>query len=147
VLFGAGSQLIGMSDYGSRAYIGVKSSSLIGYINDGTTEKVIEYADFINLYPNRAFEATITKEYTGEFKFYINSALIGTLSGAPSYISSSVTTMGNGQSGSHWNINCVIYEAHVFNAALNGTKVTQNYYGGAGEIMMQHWYHRIVRKT
>jgi hypothetical protein len=130
VLFGLGSQLVGMADYGSRAYIGVKSSSLIGYVNDGTTEKIIEYADFINLYPNRAFEATITKEYTGEFKFYINSALIGTLSSAPSYISSSITTMGNGQSGSHWNINCVIYEAHVFNSALSGTRVTQNYYGG-----------------
>jgi hypothetical protein len=130
VLFGVGSQVVGMADYGSRAYIGVKSSSLIGYVNDGTTEKIIEYPDFIKLYPDRAFEATITKENSGTFRFYINSALVGTLSGAPSYISSSFTTMGNGQSGSHWNINSVIYEGHVFNAALSGTKVTQNYYGG-----------------
>jgi len=130
VLFGVGSQVIGMAENGSRVYVGVKSSSLMGYISDGVTEKVVEYPDYLKLFPDRAFEATITKNYLGTFNFYINSALIGTLSGAPSYISSSYTTMGNGQSGSHWNINCVVYEAHVFNAALNGTKVKQNYYGG-----------------
>ena len=130
VLFGVGSQVVGMAENGSRAYIGVKSSSLIGYVSDGVTEKIVEYPDYLQLFPDRAFEATITKNYLGTFNFYINSALIGTLSGAPSYISSSYTTVGNGQSGSHWNINCVVYEAHVFNAGLNGTKVKQNYYGG-----------------
>ena len=130
ILFGIGSQLMDMADSGSRAYIGIKSSSLIGYVNDGTTEKIIEYPDFINLYPDRAFEATITKEYTGLFKFYINSSLVGTLSGITGYVDSAFTTMGNGQSGSNFNINCVIYEAHVFNTALTGTRVLQNYYGG-----------------
>ncbi len=42
VLFGVGSQVVGMAENGSRAYIGVKSSSLIGYVHDGVTEKIIE---------------------------------------------------------------------------------------------------------
>lgn len=130
VLFGVGSQVIGMADYGTRAYIGVQSSSLIGYVSDGITSKVIEYTDFIKTFPDRAFDATITKDYLGNFRFYVNSTLVGSVTGAPSYISSSYITMGNGQSGSHWNINTVIYEAHVFDSALNGTKVRQNYYGG-----------------
>lgn len=131
ILFGVGSEMFNMANTGSRAYIGVKSSSLIGYIHDGTTEKIIEYSDFINLYPNRAFEATITKDSSNFFKLYINASLFGTLSSAPSHISSSYATMGFGQSGSsHTNLNCVIYEAHVFNAALTGSQIVQNYYGG-----------------
>lgn len=130
VLFGVGSQVIGMADYGTRAYIGVQSSSLIGYVNDGVVEKIIEYPDFIRKFPNRAFDATITKDYIGNFKFYVNAELVGTLTGIPNAINSSYITMGNGQSGSHWNINCVIYEAHVFNSGLSGAQVAQNYYGG-----------------
>jgi hypothetical protein len=130
ILFGVGSQVVGMSDSGSRAYIGVASSSLIAYVNDGTNEKIIEYVDFIKTYPDRVFEATITKDTSDIFKFYINGQIFGQVSSAPSYISSSYVTMGNGKDGCHWNINSVIYEAHVFNAAASETKVLQHFYGG-----------------
>ncbi len=130
ILFGVGSQIVGMADNGSRAYIGVKSSSLIGYINDGVTEKIIEYPDFFNLYPHRPFDATITKNSSNEFKLYINAELWGTLSSAPSTITSTYTAMGYGQSGAHYNINCIVYEAHVFNSALTENQIIQNYYGG-----------------
>lgn len=130
ILVGVGSQLVGMADTGSRAYIGVQNDDLVAYISDGITDKTIVYSDYFSTYQNRAFEATITKNYLNQFSFYINSALIGTVSSAPNYISSSYITMGNGQSGSHWNIESIVYEAHVYNAALSSTQVTQNFYGG-----------------
>lgn len=131
VIFGVGSELIGMAETGSRAYIGIQSSSLIAYVNDGLgTEKTIEYPNFITKFPDRVFEATITKDYVGNFIFYINAELVGQLTGIPNPINASYVTMGNGQYADHWNINCVIYEAHIFNTGLTGTQVRQNYYGG-----------------
>lgn len=131
ILFGVGSELIGMAESGSRAFIGVQSSSLIAYVNDGAgTEKIIEYTDFITKFPDRAFDATISKTYDGKFLFYVNAELVGQLTGIPGSINSSYVTMGNGQYLNHWNINCVIYEAHIFNTALTGTQIRQNYYGG-----------------
>lgn len=130
ILLGVGSQLVGMADSGSRAYIAIQNDDLLAYVSDGTTDKTIVYSDYFSTYQNRVFEATLTKNYLNEFSFFINSSLIGTVTSAPNYINSSYVTLGNGQSGTHWNIESIIYEAHVFNAPLTSVQVTQNFYGG-----------------
>lgn len=130
MLFGVGSSVYNMAVDANCAYIGISGTDLIGYVYDGVTAKEVVYSGFFTSVPDRVFEATLTKDSVGTVKLYVNTTLVGTLTGGATTISNSFVGMGNGQSDTHRNINCTIYEAHVYSAALGQTSINQLFYGG-----------------
>jgi hypothetical protein len=128
-IFGIGESQETLTTGSQCAYIGIQNNDLIGYTHDGITEKKIPINNFICNYEDKVFEAVLTRDYSGTLKLYLNSTLIGTLSGSATTISSSYVVMGNGNPTA-FNIDCTIYEAHVFNTELTADKVKSMFYGG-----------------
>jgi hypothetical protein len=128
-IFGIGESPTSLNSGSQAAYIGLQNDDLIGYTYDGITEKKIEVTDFVCDYEDKVFESVLTRDSSGSLKLYLNSILIGTLTGSATPISSSYVVMGNGHS-TGYNIDCTIYEAHVFNTELTANKVKSMFYGG-----------------
>jgi hypothetical protein len=131
VLFGVGSTPDNVTSGGQSAYIGIEDYDLIGYTDDGVATKKIIFSDFIDNYSDRVFEAVLTRDSSSLLNLYVNNSKIGVgLSGSASTITSSYITLGNGDQTLP-NIECTIYEAHVFNKALTQAEVNTLFYGGA----------------
>ena len=128
-IFGIGESPTSLNSGSQAAYIGLQNDDLIGYTYDGITEKKIEVTDFVCDYEDKVFESVLTRDSSGSLKLYLNSILISTLTGSATPISSSYVVMGNGHS-TGYNIDCTIYEAHVFNTELTANKVKSMFYGG-----------------
>jgi hypothetical protein len=128
-LFGVGLTPSNLTSGVITAYIGLEDDDLIAYTFDGTVYKKIPYTNFLNDFGNKVFEAVLTRSSGGTLKLYINSTMIGTLSGPASTITNSYIVMGNGTT-SLQNIGCTIYEAHVFNTELSASKIQGIFYGG-----------------
>ena len=128
-IFGIGESPTSLTSGSHTAYIGLENNDLIGYTNDGINKKKIPVTDFLYDYEDKVFESVLTRDSSGTLKLYLNSTLIGTLSGSATSISSSYVVMGNGHADAY-NIDCTIYEAHIFNAALTLDKVKSMFYGG-----------------
>ena len=128
-IFGIGESQETLVSGSQTAYIGLQDNDLVGYTYDGIVEKKIEVTDFIYDYEDKVFESVLTRDSSGTLKLYLNSTLIGTLSGSATPISSSYVVMGNGHLDA-FNIDCTIYEAHVFNTELTANNVKSMFYGG-----------------
>jgi len=130
VLFGVGNSPDNITSGGQSAYIGIEDYDLIGYTDDGVATKKIIFSDFIDNYSDRVFEAVLTRDSSSLLNLYVNNSKIGVgLSGSASTITSSYITLGNGDQTLP-NIECTIYEAHVFNKALTQAEVNTLFYGG-----------------
>ena len=130
VLFGLGNSPDNVTSGGQSAYIGIEDYDLIGYTDDGVATKKITFSNFIDNYSDRVFEAVLTRDSSSLLNLYINNSKIGVgLSGSASTITGSYITMGNGDQTLP-NIECTIYEAHVFNKALTQAEVNTLFYGG-----------------
>lgn len=130
VIFGVGSSEDDVTTGGQSVFIGVEGDDLIGYTDDGITPKKIVFSNFVSNYSDSVFEAVLTRNNTGHMNLFINTTKVGVgLSGVGSAITSSVITMGNGDLTLP-NLECTIYEAHVFNAALSQAQVNTLFYGG-----------------
>lgn len=130
VLLGAGTSYSAVGETANSAYIAVVNNDLVGYVFDGTTTKQAVVSNFFTNNPDKVFAACLTKNSSGDLKFIVNGEYIASASGGPATINSSHLVMGNGQA-SETNLECIIYEAQVFNAALTVTGSAQLFYGGS----------------
>ena len=128
-IFGFGNSPTNIVTAGQRAYIGVENQNLIGLTYDGTTTKKIILGNFFTEFKNKTVDLVLSRDAHGTLNFFLNSACVGTLSGSASQISGSYIVMGNG-TPNYSNIECTIYNAHLYNDAVTGSMVTSMYYGG-----------------
>lgn len=130
VIFGVGQSSGEIASLASSTYIGVENFDLIAYSRDGSSEVKISLPDFIKSHTNSTFDAFLTLDSSGNLNFYIDGILVGTDAHTlPATISNSHISMGNG-SATLPNIDCVIYEAHVFSVALLDTEIFSIFNGG-----------------
>jgi len=132
VLFGVGSNIDDLSS-GQCAYIGIQSGDLIGYTNDGTSQRRIVYGDFFSSTTNRVFEAVMTRDATGSLSLFLNSTKVGSLGGTSHQVSSSYIVIGNGTT-SYPNVECTIYEAKLFSSSLSQNDINFIFYGGSSNV-------------
>jgi hypothetical protein len=130
VLFGGGASYSSVGETANSAYIAVVDNDLVGYVFDGTTTRQATVSNFFLNNPDRVFGACLTKNSSGDLKLIVNGEYVASASGGPATINSSYLVMGNGQA-SETNLECIIYEAQVFNAALTATGSAQLFYGGS----------------
>jgi len=128
-LFGVGTNPQNVVASGHSAYVGIEGVDLIGFTDDGITTKKIPFLNFFENYTDRPFEVVLTRDVTGSLSLFLNSTLVGKLYGATTAISSSYVVMGNGNLTLP-NIDCTIYEAHVFNKSLSENEVNSIFYNG-----------------
>ena len=134
VLFGAGvgNQIAesGASSYNS-AYLGVVENDLIAVVTDwaGTTVPVT-YTNFFLLNTERTFTAVLTKDASGTVSLYVNGVFWSSTPGAALTTPNTNVVFGNGRGSPHKNIQCTIYEAHVFGAVLSSDTIRNMFYRG-----------------
>jgi hypothetical protein len=132
VIFGAGPNFDGLVNGINAAYIGISNYDLMGYAADGSGGKYVNIPNFFLDNPNRVFGAILTKNSAGTLELFVNGRSATTSSNAAGVVNSSYLTMGLGcGTANDYNINCTIYEAHVYNGALNSTQSMQLFYGGS----------------
>lgn len=131
VLFGIGNSFSNVVGGGDFAFIGIENNNLIGYTSDdGINAKKILFSNFISTYPNRVIETVFTRDAFGYLNLYVNGKKFGIgLSGSAVPISGTYLVLGNGHPTLP-NIDCVIYEAHVFNSAKTDAEVSDMFFGG-----------------
>jgi|SanBayMetagenome_1026888.scaffolds.fasta_scaffold08216_2 hypothetical protein len=130
VLFGAGTSYDSVGETADSAYIAVVNDDLVGYVSDGTSTSQAVVTNFFINNKDRVFGACLTKNSSGDVKLIVNGEYIASSSGGPTTINSSHIVMGNGQA-TETNLECTIYEAQVFNAALTATGSAQLFFGGS----------------
>lgn len=128
-IFGIGYDVENMVSSGQSAYIGVEGYDLIGLVDDGITEKKIVFDNFFSDYNNSVVYTALTRDSYGTLNLFLNGMCVGTLSGSATQITGSYISMGNGTSNLP-NIDCTIYEAHLFNDALSPSEIKSIFYGG-----------------
>jgi hypothetical protein len=129
VLFGVGSNIDDLNS-GQCAYIGIQNGDLIGYTNDGISQRKIVYGDFFSSTTNRVFDAVMTRDATGSLSLFLNSTKVGSLSGTSHQVSSSYIVINNGTT-SYPNVECTIYEAKLFSSSLSQNEINFIFYGGS----------------
>lgn len=131
VIFGVGSSPSNSAQQSNAAYIGISGSSLIGYINDGSSNKTSVVSDFFSSLWDKTVQITfVVQSRSGSF--YINgvptpSSVIST-GGVTNAISCSYVVMG--QSRNTNNIACTIFEAQIWNRALNASGSIEAFFAG-----------------
>lgn len=130
VLFGAGTSPSNVGGAFNSAYIGVVQNDLVGYIADGSSTTQVTVSNFFLNNSDKVFGACLTKDSSGFVKLIVNGEYLASGSGAPANVLSSHLVMGNGLP-TDTNLECTIYEAQVFNAALSTTGSAQLFYGGS----------------
>lgn len=136
VLFGVGPSATLIAGEAESAYIGIEWNGigydLIGGVNDGTNNKTARLENFFTSHSiDRVFGAALTKDSSNDVTLVANGTHVNTVSSGPVTINNSYLVMGCGQNMTHKNINCTIYEAHVFDSALDQTKLEQLFYRGS----------------
>lgn len=130
VLFGAGTSPSTVGGAMDSSYIGVVQNDLVGYIANSATTLQVTVSDFFLNNSDKVFSACLTKDASGYVQFIVNGEYMASGSGAPSNVLSSHLVMGNGLA-TDTNLECIIYEAQVFNTALSITGSKQLFYGGS----------------
>lgn len=130
VLFGGGTSPSNVGGALNSSYIGVVQNNLVGFIADATTTFQVSVPNFFLTNSNKVFGACLTKDASGYVQFIVNGVEVTNASGAPSTVSSTHLVMGNGLP-TDTNLECIIYEAQVFNTALSVTGSQQLFYGGS----------------
>lgn len=129
-IFGVGVDPNNFANGGNSAFIGVEDLDLFACVDDGVNpQRKVVFTNFLASHSNRTFEAILTRDSGGTLYFYVNTMLIGTLSGPVTDINNTYIGMGCGDSTLP-NISCTVYEAHVFNSVLSQNDVTALFYGG-----------------
>ena len=124
VLFGVGPSASSISGSSDSAYIGIQNYDLVGRVGGSA----IYYSNFFAVYKDNVFEAALTVDSGGNVNLYINGVCVGTV-GAAASIGNAAIAMGNGTS-TEQNLECIVYEAHVFNDALSAASVNGVFYSG-----------------
>lgn len=134
VLFGmgVGNQIAesGAPSYNS-AYLAIAGTDLLAVVTDGSGTVVpVTYTNFFGYNTERTFTAVLTKDALGDVSLYVNGVFYATLGGAAATTPSDTVVMGNGRASPHKNIQCTIYEAHVFNTVLSSDTIRNMFYRG-----------------
>lgn len=115
----------------NSAVIGIINDHLYAEIYDGITSDVLYVSNFFTNNQNKVFGVSIGKNTIGEFKMNVNGGyVISSSAGATYGIANEFMSLGCGRNDS-FNIECTIYEAHVFNAMLTDSASAQLFYGGS----------------
>ena len=132
VLFGVGvGNQIADALAAHSAYIGIENNNLIAVVTNGAGSVVVlTYTNFFSLHTERTFNAVMTKDAGGDLSLYINGEFWSTVSGASASTSNTNVVMGNGRGAPHENVQCTIYEAHIFNSVLSADTIRNMFYRG-----------------
>lgn len=130
IFFGVGTSAVNSLNGNNAFYLSVDNEDLVGYYNDGGGSPVsATIVDFFGSYYDKVVNITFVSD-DGQPKMYVNGVFASSVSSsfAPKTVAS--TTIFMNQSATANNVDYVIYDAHIWNRALNDVEVKQSFYGG-----------------
>jgi hypothetical protein len=140
-IFGVGQHPATVALTPPHALIAMDGDNLVGVVNDNldppahlTVPGFFASGGFSGS-ADKAFSVCLTKNSIGDVRLYVNGTYSVLTATSISSITNTYLTMGCGHNGGGVpNINCTIYEAHVFDVALTSAQVMQLFYRGASKL-------------
>lgn len=130
-LISFGPNATNMVNQANSAVIAVENEDLYVKIDDGITSDYLSIPNFFTNHKNRVFGISMGKDSIGNFKMNVNGGyVISSSSGATYGIANNYMSMGCGRNDNN-NLECTIYEAHIFNGLLTDSASAALFFGGS----------------